>query len=249
MASYAALRSGAGVVFWAIPKSLNPIAEALCVEVITLPIPETSGGSPGVDAREHLVEAAREADVVIMGPGLPVAGETGELMRLLVPEIYSPLVLDAGALTAIGNDYGIFNKRKGATIITPHPGEMSSLANLTTEKIMAKRMDIAKQYAKITGTIVLLKGKDTVVTNGVEVHLNKTGNPGMATAGSGDVLSGIIAALVAQNMSPFDAARLGAHLHGLAGDLAAVDKGMHGLTATDIIDYLPAAFRRYANGS
>lgn len=246
MASRACLRSGAGVVTWAIPKSLNSIAEAMVMEVMTLPIPDTPSGAPAMDAREILVEAARETNCVILGSGLPVAGDTGELMRLLIPEIYPPLIVDGGAFSAIGSDLMILRKRQSPTIITPHPGEMGRLIGKTSAEVQARRREYALKYAKLSGAVVVLKGHETLVTDGNAVHINQTGNPGMATAGSGDVLCGVIAALVGQGLPPFEAARLGAHLHGLAGDLGAAEKGVHGLMASDVIEKLPAAFLAYA---
>lgn len=241
----AALRAGAGLVTWAIPESLNAIAELLSLEIITLPIPQTGGQAPSIAAREHLTEAARGAKACAIGPGLPVAGETGELMRLVVPETHGPLVVDAGALTAIGKDWKILRKRKHPTVVTPHPGEMARLVDKTADEVTSRREELAKKYASVSGAVVLLKGKDTLVTDGKEVYINTTGNAGMATAGSGDVLSGLIAGLLAQGMEAFDAAKLGAHLHGLAGDIAAHMMGEHSLIASDILDALPEAFQAY----
>lgn len=245
LASRAALRAGAGVVLWTIPKSLNGIAESITDEVMTLPIPETAAGAPAMEAREILVEAARETDCVVLGPGLPVAGETGELMRLLIPEIYPPLILDGGALSAMGDDLMIVRKRQSPTIMTPHPGEMGRLTKKTAADVQQKRVDYATRYAKHSGAVVALKGAGTIVTDGKEVYENASGNPGMATAGSGDVLGGVIAALVGQGMSPFEGAKLGVYLHGLAGDLAAAAMGMHGVIAGDMVNMLPRAFVEY----
>ena len=244
--SRACLRSGAGVVLWAVPRSLNSVCEALTLEVMTLPVPDTSSGSPSMEARETLVEAARETDCVVMGSGLPVAGDTGELMRLLIPEIYPPLILDGGALTAVGVDMMIIRKRQSPTVITPHPGEMARLIGKTSGEVQEKRRDFAMKYAKLSGAVTVLKGSGTVVTDGASSYVNETGNPGMATAGSGDVLCGVIAALIGQGLAPFDAARLGVCLHGLAGDLGIAETGMRGLIASDIIKNLPGAFQAYA---
>lgn len=246
MSCRAGLRAGAGVVLWAIPKSLNAIGESMVMEVMTLPVPDTPAGAPSMEAREILVEAARETDCVVLGPGLPVAGDTGELMRLLIPEIYPPLILDGGAFSAIGTDVMIIRKRQSPTIITPHPGEMGRITGKTSDEVQAKRRDFAVKYAKLSGAVVALKGHGTVVTNGKDVYLNGTGNPGMSTAGSGDILCGVVAALVGQGLAPFEAAKLGVHLHGLAGDLGAAELGVHGLMASDIIEKLPAAFLAYA---
>ena len=246
MASLSCLRAGGGVVLWAIPRSLNAIGEAVNMEVMTLPIPDTPSGAPAMDAREILVEAARETDCVVLGPGLPVAGDTGELMRLLIPEIFPPLIVDGGAFSAIGTDMMIIRKRQSPTIITPHPGEMGRIVGKTAADVQAKRGEFAARYAKLSGAIVALKGHDTIVANGQDIYTNRSGNPGMATAGSGDVLCGVIAALVGQGIAPFDAAKLGVFLHGLAGDLATAEMGMHGVIASDIIGHLPAAFKAYA---
>ena len=246
MASITCLRAGGGVVLWAIPRSLNNIGEALYPEVMTLPIPDTPAGAPSMDAREILVEAARETDCVVLGPGLPVAGDTGELMRLLIPEIYPPLVIDGGAFSAIGTDVMIIRKRQSPTIITPHPGEMGRITGKTVPEVQEKRRDFATKYAKLSGAVVALKGHATVVTDAKDVYVNESGNPGMATAGSGDILCGVIAALVGQGLEPFAAAKLGVYLHGLAGDLATCEMGVHGVIASDIINHLPAAFKAYA---
>lgn len=245
MASLAALRSGAGLVTWAVPESLHAIAAGWSMELIILPLPD-NGYAPGVDAREHILEAAHEADAVVLGCGLPVAGETGELMRLLIPEIGAPLLLDAGALRALGKDMAPLLKRRKPTILTPHPGEMSGLTGKPVEAVQEKRETYAKKYADMTKSIVVLKGAGTVVTNGADSRINQTGNPGMATAGTGDLLAGMITGLVAQQMDPYGAACLGVHLHGLAGDLAAVEQGCHGMIAGDMLACMPAAFKAYA---
>lgn len=245
MASIASLRAGAGVVLWAVPRSLNAVAESITMEVMSLPIPDTPSGAPSMEAREILVEAARETDCVIIGPGLPVAGDTGELMRLLIPEIYPPLIVDGGAFAAIATEFMIIRKRQSPTIITPHPGEMSRITGKSIPEVQAKRVEFATKYAKVSGAVVALKGSHTVVTNGTDVYINETGNPGLATAGTGDVLSGIIAGLVGQGMQPFEAAKLGVFLHGLAGDYATTDKGPHGVIASDVIEEIPTAYKAY----
>lgn len=245
MASLAALRSGAGLVTWAVPQSLHAIAAGWAMELILLPLPD-NGYAPVVDAREHLLEAAHEADAVVLGCGLPVAGETGELIRLLIPEIGAPLLLDAGALRAIGKDMAPLLKRRKPTLLTPHPGEMGGLIGKPTDAVQERRESYARKYAEMTKTLVVLKGAGTLITNGTDIHINTTGNPGLATAGTGDVLAGMIAGLVAQRMDPYEAACLGVHLHGMAGDLAAEAKGWHGMIAGDVLACIPAAFLRYA---
>ncbi|MCC8166725.1 MAG: NAD(P)H-hydrate dehydratase [Planctomycetes bacterium] len=247
MSCLASLRSGVGVVLWALPKSLNTVGESMFPEIMTLPIPDTPSGAPAMDAREILVEAARETNCVVLGPGLPVAGDTGELMRLLIPEIFPTLIIDGGAFSAIGTDFMIIRKRQGPTIITPHPGEMGRITGKTGAQVQEKRQDFAVKYAKHSGAIVALKGKGTIVTDGTSVDVNESGNAGMSTAGSGDILCGVISALVGQGLPPFEATKLGVYLHGLAGDIAAEELGMHGVIASDIAARLPAAFRQYAS--
>ncbi|MDR1534158.1 MAG: NAD(P)H-hydrate dehydratase [Planctomycetota bacterium] len=246
LACRACLRAGAGVVLWAVPKSLNPLCESLTLEVMTLPVPETPSGAPAMAAREILVEAARETNCVILGPGLPVAGDTGELMRLLIPEIYPPLILDGGALAAVGADWQIIRKRQSPTVVTPHPGEMGRLVGKPAAEVQRNRRDLAVKYARLSGAVVVLKGSGTVIADGGQVRINRSGNSGLATAGSGDVLTGVIAALIGQGMAPFAAARLGVHLHGLAGDLGSERFGVRGLMASDLVETLPAAFRSHA---
>lgn len=246
MASMASLRAGAGVVLWAIPKSLNAVAEAISMEVMSLPVPDTPAGAPSMEAREILVEAARETDCVIIGPGLPVAGDTGELMRLLIPEIYPPLIIDGGAFAAIATEFMIIRKRQSPTIITPHPGEMSRITGKSIPEVQEKRTEFATKYAKVSGAVVALKGHNTIVTDGTDVYVNETGNPGLATAGTGDVLTGIIAGLVGQGMAPMEAAKLGVFLHGLAGDYVTEEKGQHGVIASDVIERIPNAYKAYS---
>lgn len=241
LASRAAGRSGAGIVTWAIPEGLLSVCATICPEIIKLPVPQTQQLAPSMAAREHLLEAAHEADSVVLGPGLPVAGETGELMRLLIPEIRAKLVLDAGALRAIGTDTSCLSRRKNFTVVTPHLGEMAGLTGSTIPEIEASGSEIASQYAKNTRATVVLKGASSVVTDGTNQYVNKSGNQGMATAGSGDVLCGVLATLLAQPMPSLDAVTLGVYLHGVAGDIAKESKGVYGLIASDIIESLPKA--------
>lgn len=245
LATISALRTGTGLVTWAIPESLCNVAESLCIESITMPIAETEQKAPAVSARETLLEAAQESDAVILGPGLPVAGESGELMRLLVPEIKKTLILDAGGIRAIGNNLRAIRDRKHPTILTPHPGEFSDLTNLTVKEIQENRESHCKSIAEKSSATVLLKGCDTVVSDGVNKYINTSGNQGMATAGMGDVLTGIIAALIASGIEPYPATCTGAYLHGLAGDLACEEYGIHGMIASDVMKMIPKAIMKY----
>ena len=245
LAAMAALRSGAGLVTWAVPEPLAQIAEIKCTETITWPLPASEGGTFSINARELICEASLEMDAMILGPGIAGTAETSELIRLVVPEIHCPLVLDASGLTAMADHLDILMKRSKPTVLTPHAGELARMINKNQTDINAAREPIAKKLAMMTRTVLLLKGAGTIITDGQRVRVNETGNPGMATAGSGDVLAGVIAALLAMKLSPMDAAALGAHLHGLAGDIAAQSKGIYGLIAGDILEALPQAFLSY----
>lgn len=244
LATKAALRSGAGLVTWAIPESLLAIAETLCLESITMPLAETEQMAPSVAAREPLLEAAQESDIVVLGPGLPVAGESGELMRLLIPEIKCPLILDAGALRAVSTNMLAIRNRRYPTILTPHPGEFAELTNLNITEIQENRIGHTQELAVKSEATVLLKGAGTIVSNGEDYFVNPTGNPAMATAGMGDVLSGIIAAIATITDDHFTATCIGAYLHGAAGDKAAQKNG-NGLIASDLLKELPVALEEF----
>lgn len=247
LACRSALRSGAGLVTWAIPDSLAHLAEGLSVETITWPLPAAEGGTFSINARELICEASMEMDAVILGPGVAGSSETSELIRLVVPEIHCPLVLDGCGLTAMADHLDILMKRSKPTVLTPHPGELARMIGKRPSDVQANREAIAKKLAMMTRTVLLLKGPDTVITDGTNLTINQTGNPGMATAGAGDVLDGVIAALLGIGMSAMDAAALGAHLHGLAGDVAVKEKGVYGLIAGDLVEALPRAFMSYQN--
>ena len=247
LATMSAMRSGAGLVTWALPESLCPVAETLCIESITMPIDETDQKAPAVSSRETLLEAAQESDAVILGPGLPVAGESGELMRLLIPEIKKALILDAGGLRAIGNNIMSISNRRHPTVLTPHPGEFSDMTNISIAEIENNRTTLCRNLAEKSGATVLLKGCRTVVSDGSDSYINTTGNQGMATAGMGDVLTGIIAAFIAGGMDPYSAACTGAHIHGMAGDLACSKSGIYGLIATDVMEMIPGAIIKYTS--
>jgi len=252
LASRAALRGGAGLVTWAVPRGLLGAAHALLAEAVILALPEDGAGdgTPSAAALEVLAEAAREMDAVALGPGLPASGGTGELLRMLIPEITPPLVLDAGGLDALGRETALLARRRAGTVVTPHEGEMGRLVGQPPQAIRENRVRWATRYAAASRAVTLLKGAGTVVADPDGRHwVCGSGNPGLASAGTGDVLAGLVAALLAQGLGPWEAARLGAHLHGLAGDLAAARLGVHGMLASDVAEALPPAFLRHAAGT
>ncbi len=243
LASMSALRSGAGLVTAGIPSSLNDVLEAKVTEVITLPLPETQARSLGTSALPRLRELTVGADAVAIGPGLSVDAETVELVRSLVGALDTPAVIDADGLNALSPD--IIGSRAGeaAVVLTPHPGEMARLVGCSPDEVQADRERLACAVAEQARATVVLKGASTVIaTIAGDVMINPTGNDGMASAGSGDVLTGVIAALLARGMSGPDAAALGVFVHGLAGDLAAEAVGPTGMIAGDILEFIPLAF-------
>ncbi len=259
LCSKATLRSGAGLVTLGIPQSLNAIMEVKLTCVMTRPFPETACGSFSISAKESILEMSKGFDAMVIGPGMSQHAETQNLICSLLEEINLPVVLDADGLNAIVNKLHLLQNAQNNLIITPHPGELARLMNFNSpSQVQADRLNVAKGFIKTisTGTtrnnntdksdfVLVLKGNGTVVANRNNLYINNTGNPGMASGGSGDVLSGVIVALLAQGFNSYDAARLGVYLHGLAGDIAVEEIGETSLIATDIIDALPKAFSLY----
>ncbi len=255
----ASLRVGVGLVTVGCPESIYPIIAAQMNELMTLPLPESETGSISFSAFSKIREfvSRRKVSVLAIGPGLTTHPETSKLVvKLLSLEI--PIVLDADGINALRKqitDYRLqiadLKEAKAKIIITPHPGEFARLINLDKEKIQKNRVGYAKSFAGENKVVCVLKGYRTVISNGEEVFINPTGNSGMATAGSGDVLTGMIAGLIPQIRNPkseirnilFDAAKAGVYLHGIAGDLAAREKTEMGLIAGDIIEKIPEAIK------
>ncbi|MGD8237159.1 MAG: NAD(P)H-hydrate dehydratase [Armatimonadota bacterium] len=242
MAGMAALRAGAGLVTVGVPASLNDVLEAKLTEVMTRPLPECAERALSLAAEETILEMAEGSEACVVGPGLSLADETQELVRRLVPQIHRPLALDADALTALSENAEVLAGREAPTVVTPHPGEMSRLVDRSIEAIQADRVSAALEAARSLGSVVLLKGAGSVgaAPDGT-AYVNATGNAGMASGGTGDVLSGILGGLLGQGMLPLEAAAAAAHVHGLAGDLAAPDSE-RALVAGDMLEALPRAF-------
>lgn len=242
LATEAVLRSGAGLVHLACPAGVQGLAAVKLTCAITHPLPETDAGTLAEAAEKELLALVDVCDLVAIGPGLGQNPETVKLLLATIQRITRPLVVDADALNMISLDLTVLQKQGRPAILTPHPGEMARLTRKTTEELARNRVEIAGEFARRHKVVLVLKGNATVITDGARVAINETGNPGMATAGSGDVLTGVIAGLLAQKLAPFEAARLGAHVHGLAGDLAAREVGQVSLVATDLLAWLPKAF-------
>lgn len=244
MTSQSCLAIGAGLVILCIPKSLNPIVEVKLTEVITKPLPETNEQTLGLNSYDKIMELVKTTNAVAIGPGLGRNSEVVSLIRKLVSNINIPMVIDADGLFALANNLHLLNEKTSPVIITPHHGEMAYLLGISIDEVKKDRIGIAQRFAKKYQVFVVLKGARTIIADPQEnIYINSTGNSGMATAGSGDVLTGIITGLLAQKVPVLDAAKLGVFLHGLAGDMILEEKGIFSLIASDLISYIPKAIR------
>lgn len=244
MTSLACLRSGAGLVTLATPQSVQPIVAEKLTEVMTCPLPETEEKTVDSSAMDTVLDLSKDKEVVAIGPGLTTEKVTAAVVRRLVKEIEKPMVIDADGINALSDHLDILRERRSPTVLTPHPGEMGRLTGKGTADVQRDRIGIARIFAMDYGVYLVLKGAHTVIAEpSGEVSLSPTGNPGMATAGTGDALTGILAALIAQGMDMASAVKVGVYLHGLAGDLAAKEVGMTGMIAGDLIARIPAAIR------
>lgn len=246
LAAQGALRAGAGLVTLAVPESIYTAAASREAEVMVRPFSSTAKGSFSFSAEKALLEFMESQDVVALGPGLGQEPQTQKLVRNLIKKGRRPLVLDADALNALNGHLPFLEHVRERAVITPHPGEFQRLFQTAAEAVSTEKerklraREISRQY----GIVTVLKGNKTVVASpGEELYVNKSGNPGMASGGTGDVLTGIIAALAGQGFTLGESARFGVFFHGLAGDLAAREKGETGMTASDIIRLLPAALK------
>ncbi len=243
----AALRGGAGLVRLAVPEGILPIVASANPCYTTAPLPEDQHGRLTAAALPELLELVNGNSAAGLGPGLGQSNDVGDIVSAILEQTRTPLVLDADALNVLAGRLDPLSKHRGAVILTPHPGEFARLLGCDIPTVQARREELAARFAATHGVILILKGHRTVVTDGRRLYLNTTGNPGMATGGSGDVLTGLLAALVGQKLEPFAAAQLGVYLHGLAGDLACVQQGESSLIATDLLHFLPQAFAAHAH--
>jgi hydroxyethylthiazole kinase-like uncharacterized protein yjeF len=256
MAGISALRAGAGLVTVATPKSVLPTVAGFHPELMTEPLDETGDGTISIHSLAFLQNLAERKTVLAIGPGISRNEETADVVRKIVAESEIPIVLDADGLNAFEGRAKDFNRRgrqdhaenteKSILVLTPHPGEMARLTGLSIKEIQRDRVNVAQSFAKEYGVILVLKGDRTIVASpDRQAWVNTTGNPGMATGGTGDILTGIVAGMLAQNPHrEFEAVLAAVYLHGLAGDIARQGVGEQSLVATDLVKALPIAFRR-----
>jgi NAD(P)H-hydrate epimerase len=245
----AALRGGAGLVRVALPAGILPIVAAANPCYMTAPLPEDAHGRLAAAAEAELVSLVRANTAAALGPGLGQSADLAALLLAVLGQTTTPMVFDADALNVLGPHLDRVPRQPGRLIFTPHPGEFSRLTGRPIPEIQAHRREYAARFAAERGVVLVLKGQGTVVTDGRRLYVNTTGNPGMATGGTGDVLGGLIAALVGQGLDTFAAAQLGVYLHGLAGDLARDEVGEVSLIASDLLHFLPRAFQAHARQS
>jgi NAD(P)H-hydrate epimerase len=246
LAAQAALRVGAGLVTVATPSSVNDVLEGKLLEAMTMPLPETKARTLARSGLDRILAFIQARKAVAIGPGLSTHHETVELVQSLMQHLDRPSVLDADALNALTGRALLLTECKTPPILTPHPGEMARLeVDATTQSVNADRIGTAKRFAQERGVFVVLKGARTVIArpDGL-IAICPTGNPGMATAGTGDVLTGMIVGLLAQGIPAWDAACTATYFHGLAGDLAAQQFGQEGMLAGDLIAQIPYAFQQ-----
>jgi len=243
LSAEAAIRSGAGLVTLGIPQGLAvALIKIKPKEVMLFALPQTRRGTLGLESYRKIKDFSRKSDVLAIGPGLTQEVATQRLVRKVISKIDRPQVIDADGLNALVGHLGIL---KGKKILTPHPAEMSRLAGNSVKDIQSNRVAAARKFAAQYKVTVALKGHRTVVADDKgNLYVNETGNPGMATAGSGDVLTGMIAAFLGQGLDAFASCKYAVYLHGLAGDLAAKEKTQLGLIASDIISKIPEAIKK-----
>jgi len=245
----AALRVGTGLVTLGIPQSLNPIMEVKMTEAMTEPLPETKDQTLSLLAQQRIMDLCLRKNGLAIGPGLSLHSETARLVQQIVHNTDLPAVIDADGLSALVGRMKLLRKDRRNLILTPHPGEMARLLGMTVSEIQKNRIEVARNFAQENGLVLVLKGARSIVASPEgDIYINPTGNPGMASGGMGDVLTGMVGGFLAQGFPPLDAAKLGVYLHGLAGDFVRYRRGERGMAASDLIQETPKVLRALANG-
>lgn len=244
LATKSCLRSGSGLVYSMVPESISHIIELSVTESISIPIKDGDNGHFNARSIESLKEATNKMDCLVLGPGMGVDKERVELIKNILRYTDKPIVLDADGINCVSKDKDALLLRKYPIVITPHPAELARLLERSVEEIQSNRIEYCRYTSKTYNAVTVLKGSNTVISspNG-DIFINTTGNPGMATAGSGDVLSGMIGSLIGQKIEPLNATIAAVFLHGLSGDIGAKEKGEYGLIAGDIVENIPYAIK------
>lgn len=250
LSGMAALRSGAGLVKLAVPDVVLDVVAGFEPSYMTAPLPSDQDGRLTVAAKDRISELADQSTCLACGPGIGRSPQLTDLIVWAYSVLPQPMVVDADALVAVSERPSCLVEPAGPRILTPHPGEFRRLVGMeggerTDYESRARKLAEGCQNGQV---VVVLKGHRTLITDGTRSVHNETGNPGMATGGSGDILTGVITALICQGLAPLDAAILGTHVHGLAGDLAAGELGQVSMIASDLLRFLPAAFRKVGTG-
>ena len=240
LAARAALRTGSGLVYLGVPEAIYPVCAGACASAVVFPLPSDQDGRFSFEAAGALEKRLPNMDAVLFGCGVGQSDVLERLLKWLLLNCRAPLVLDADGINLLAQHMDVLRGSRCPVILTPHDGEYLRLGGDPKAK---DRVEEAMRFARDTGTILLLKGHRTIVTDGLNVYRNTTGNPGMATGGSGDVLSGVIVSLLGQHVMPLEAAAAGAWIHGAAGDMAAREIGEYGMIPEDIIERLPRLLR------
>lgn len=244
----ASLKTGSGIVSLAVPRTLNIVFEQKLTEIMTVPVEDTGMGAFSRNCVLELMPHIKNSDVLAIGPGIGKGEDIMEVLKYVFDNFSTPIVLDADGLNCICENLDILSRHEGQVVITPHPGEMSRLTGNPIREITANPIKTALEFAQKYSAIVLLKGAVSVVADpSGALYVNRTGNEGMATAGSGDVLTGIVAGFVSQGYDAFDAAVLASFLHGFAGDIASEQIAQDSITASDILNNLPFALKKLRN--
>lgn len=238
-----ALRGGAGLVYLAVPREIQAIVGGIEPSYLTIGCPASIDGQFTEDALLRIEDDIAGCNAMACGPGFGQSEELQHIIGWLLVNVAKPMVVDADALNLLAEHLEWLDKSPAPRVLTPHPGEFARLLDSDTNSVQANRVGLAVEFAARHKVILVLKGSGTVITDGKQVAINPTGNSGMATGGTGDVLTGLITALLAQGLPAFEAARLGVYLHGLAGDLAAEELSQPGLIASDLPRYLGPAWR------
>lgn len=240
--SLSALRTGSGIVYTMVPDSISTVLEIKSIEAIVKAF-KCNGEGFTITNIEDVIIGCENLDAIALGPGMGVDYERIELVSEILKRVSLPVVVDADAINCLGENKEILKNRENPTILTPHLAEFSRLIEVDIDEIQKNREKYSQKFAREHGVVMVLKGRNTVVCDEKNIYINTTGNPGMATAGSGDALTGMISSFLGQGLTAYEAAKLGVYLHGVAGDIAAMDKGEYSLITRDIVSAIPYAIK------